>query len=55
VLLEASRGGGELIVDGAHVDLVVGAAVVFFPDREIHEVTPVVGTRLVFSVGAWLR
>lgn len=25
------------------------------PDREVHEVTPVVGTRLLFSVGAWIE
>lgn len=46
--------GGELAIDDVVVDLAVGDAVVFEPDREIHRVSPVVGTRLVFSVGAWI-
>jgi hypothetical protein len=36
------------------VDLVVGDAVLFSPDRETHEVTAVGGSRLPFSVGAWV-
>jgi hypothetical protein len=27
----------------------------FFPDREVHAVSPVIGTRVVFSVGAWVE
>ena len=46
--------GGELRIDGALVELSVGDAVVFDPDRERHEVSPVIGTRIVFSVGALL-
>jgi 2OG-Fe(II) oxygenase superfamily len=46
--------GGELVIAGARFELAVGDAVVFEPDRELHCVTPVVGTRLVFSVGAWV-
>jgi hypothetical protein len=34
--------------------LAVGDAVLFFPDQEVHEVTKVAGSRLLFSVGAWV-
>ena len=51
-VLEQAARGGELFVDGALVPLEVGDAVVFFPDQETHEVTTVVGSRLLFSVGA---
>ncbi|HEU4734284.1 MAG TPA: 2OG-Fe(II) oxygenase [Kofleriaceae bacterium] len=47
--------GGELWIDGRHVALGVGDAVRFYPDRERHEVTPVTGTRLLVSVGAWIE
>lgn len=53
MLVQAS-GGGELRIGGAPVALDVGDAVVFYPDREVHEVATVSGTRLLFSVGAWL-
>lgn len=54
-LLTPAAGGGELWIDGRRIELAVGDAVRFYPDREIHEVTPVVGTRLLFSVGAWIE
>jgi predicted 2-oxoglutarate/Fe(II)-dependent dioxygenase YbiX len=54
VLRQAAR-GGELRVDGAVVPLAVGDAVRFYPDREVHEVTAVEGSRLLFSVGAWIE
>ena len=54
-VLTAARRGGELWIDGGRVELAVGDAVRFYPDRELHEVTPVVGTRLLFSVGAWIE
>ena len=53
-VLEQAREGGDLLVDGARVPLAVGDAVLFFPDEEVHEVTTVVGSRLLFSVGAWV-
>jgi predicted 2-oxoglutarate/Fe(II)-dependent dioxygenase YbiX len=53
-VLTSADGGGELWIDGRRIELAVGDAVRFYPDREIHEVTPVVGTRVVFSVGAWI-
>jgi len=46
--------GGELRIDDALVELDVGDAVLFEPDHEVHRVSPVVGTRLIFSVGAWI-
>ena len=54
IVLEEPRSGGALRIDGVEIDLSVGDAVLFEPDREVHHVTPVVGTRLVFSVGAWV-
>lgn len=54
-VLTAAAGGGELWIDGGRIELAVGDAVRFYPDREVHEVTRVVGTRLLFSVGAWLE
>lgn len=54
-LLTPAAGGGELWIDGRQIELAVGDAVRFYPDREVHEVTPVVGTRLLFSVGAWIE
>ena len=54
-VLTTAKAGGELWIDGARIDLAVGDAVRFYPDREVHEVTRVVGTRLLFSVGAWIE
>lgn len=54
-VLAHAHSGGELWIDGRRIDLAVGDAVRFYPDREVHEVTPVVGTRLLFSVGAWIE
>jgi hypothetical protein len=53
VVTQASA-GGDLRIDGALVELTTGDAVVFYPDAEVHEVTPVIGIRVLFSVGAWL-
>src|SRR4051812_40715531 len=53
VLTQAER-GGELMIGGAKVELATGDAVLFSPDRELHEVTTVSGPRLLFSVGAWV-
>lgn len=53
-LLERATAGGELTIAGARVELAVGDAVLFDPDREVHEVARVVGSRLLFSVGAWV-
>jgi len=54
-VLAAAAAGGELWIDGARIELGVGDAVRFFPDREVHAVTQVTGTRLLFSVGAWIE
>jgi predicted 2-oxoglutarate/Fe(II)-dependent dioxygenase YbiX len=54
-VLTAADLGGELWIEGAPLELAVGDAVRFYPDREIHEVTRVTGTRLLFSVGAWIE
>lgn len=51
-LVVAPDGGGVLHVGGDAVALAVGDAVMFEPDRERHRVSPVIGTRIVFSVGA---
>ena len=53
-ILGAPKSGGELRIGGVLVELSIGDAVLFEPDREVHHVTPVVGTRVVFSVGAWI-
>jgi predicted 2-oxoglutarate/Fe(II)-dependent dioxygenase YbiX len=53
-LLERATAGGELTIAGARVELAIGDAVLFEPDREVHEVARVVGSRLLFSVGAWV-
>jgi predicted 2-oxoglutarate/Fe(II)-dependent dioxygenase YbiX len=53
-VLAQPRVGGELWIDNVLVELEVGDAVLFEPDREVHRVSPVVGTRLLFSVGAWI-
>lgn len=54
-VLTAASAGGELRIDGAPIELAVGDAVRFYPDREVHAVSPVTGTRLLFSVGAWVE
>jgi predicted 2-oxoglutarate/Fe(II)-dependent dioxygenase YbiX len=54
-VLTPASAGGELRIDGAPIALSVGDAVRFYPDREIHAVSPVTGTRLLFSVGAWIE
>jgi predicted 2-oxoglutarate/Fe(II)-dependent dioxygenase YbiX len=54
-MLASAHSGGELWIDGRRIDLSVGDAVRFYPDREVHAVSPVVGTRLLFSVGAWIE
>jgi hypothetical protein len=54
-LLTPATSGGELYIDGSRIELAVGDAVRFFPDREVHAVTRVSGTRLLFSVGAWIE
>ncbi|MDQ3336964.1 MAG: 2OG-Fe(II) oxygenase [Myxococcota bacterium] len=53
-VLAQPRAGGALFIDDVLVELAVGDAVLFDPDREVHRVSPVEGTRLVFSVGAWI-
>jgi hypothetical protein len=53
-VLTQATSGGALLVAGEPVTLGVGDAVVFSPDRVSHEVTRVGGTRLLFSVGAWI-
>jgi hypothetical protein len=53
-MITQATGGGELRIGGAPIALDPGDAVLFYPDHERHEVAPVAGTRLLFSVGAWL-
>ena len=53
-LLERATAGGELTIAGARIELAIGDAVLFEPDREVHDVARVVGSRLLFSVGAWV-
>jgi alkylated DNA repair dioxygenase AlkB len=50
-VLVSAPGTGELRLDGEVFDLEVGDAVVFRSDQILHQVSPVVGERLVFSVG----
>ncbi len=54
-VLAPATAGGELTIGGQRIELAIGDAVRFYPDREVHEVTAVVGTRLLFSVGAWIE
>jgi hypothetical protein len=54
VMLTPPEEGGVLTIDGTVILLGDGDAVLFYPNEEEHEVTTVKGTRLVFSVGAWL-
>ena len=54
-VLTAADRGGELWIDGRPIELAPGDAVRFFSDREVHAVTRVEGTRLLFSVGAWIE
>jgi predicted 2-oxoglutarate/Fe(II)-dependent dioxygenase YbiX len=53
VLAQAER-GGELIVAGIKIVVAVGDAVLFSPSGDEHSVTRVHGSRLLFSVGAWV-
>ncbi len=53
-VLAQAPSGGELLIGGVQLELAVGDAVLFCPDREVHEVSRVVGPRLLFSVGAWV-
>ncbi len=53
-LLTPAHSGGDLTIDGHRIELAIGDAVLFEPDRETHEVSRVVGSRLLFSVGAWV-
>lgn len=53
-VLAHATSGGALFVDGRAIDLRVGDAVLFYPDAEVHRVSAVTGTRLLFSVGAWI-
>jgi hypothetical protein len=53
VLTQASE-GGELMVAGITISLDVGDAVLFSPSGEEHSVSRVRGSRLLFSVGAWV-
>jgi 2OG-Fe(II) oxygenase superfamily len=53
-LLAPADAGGALYIDDALVELGIGDAVVFEPDREVHRVSRIAGVRLVFSVGAWI-
>ena len=46
--------GGELIVAGIKIALAVGDAVLFSPSGDEHSVSRVSGSRLLFSVGAWV-
>jgi len=52
-MLSPAAGSGELRIGGQLVALSPGDAVLFYSDQEVHEVAPVTGTRLVFSVGVW--
>lgn len=54
-VIATATSGGELRIDGVLIALGLGDAVRFFSDREVHSVTPVRGTRLLFSVGAWIE
>lgn len=53
-VLEQAPAGGELVIDGRAIELGVGDAVLFEPGVEVHEVHRVAGSRLLFSVGAWV-
>jgi hypothetical protein len=53
-MLSQAAGGGELRIGGQLIALSPGDAVLFYSDQEVHEVAPVTGTRLLFSVGVWL-
>ncbi len=53
-VLAQAASGGELLIGGETIALAVGDAVLFSPDRDVHEVTKVGGPRLLFSVGAWV-
>ena len=58
-IITAPKEGGELYLGPptgrVHVELGVGDAYVFWPDHTLHEVTTVVGERLLLSVGALIQ
>lgn len=64
LILQNPTSGGEFLIDGKppldyngeEIPSVIpeGDAYHFWPDEMTHEVTPVVGTRLILSVGAWV-
>lgn len=51
VVLASAPGSGELRLDGEVFDLAEGDAVVFRSDQILHQVSPVVGERIMLSVG----
>jgi hypothetical protein len=51
VLLRAPTAGGILVIEHQPIEMGVGDAVVFEPQRLLHEVTRVHGERLIWSVG----
>lgn len=51
VVKASAPGTGELRLDGEVFDLEEGDAVVFRSDQLLHQVSPIVGERLVLSVG----
>lgn len=53
LLVQAAAAGGVLTIDGLVAPFAEGDAVVFEPCEIPHSVSPVVGTRLVFTVGVW--
>jgi predicted 2-oxoglutarate/Fe(II)-dependent dioxygenase YbiX len=53
-ILAQPAAGGELRIGGMTIPLAIGDAILFRPDRDVHEVTTVRGSRLLFSVGAWV-
>lgn len=55
VLVTAPISGGELLIGGILVSLAEGDGVMFHPNEDEHSVEPVVGERLLFSVGAWVE
>lgn len=50
-VIVAPRAGGVLSLDGVPCPLAAGDAVVFRPDVQRHQLSPVDGERLVWSVG----
>ncbi len=56
IILQNPESGGEFYAQGVNVPKIIpeGDAYLFYPDEHEHEVTPVVGTRLILSIGAWI-